>query len=306
MGKKFVCFGELVWDIFPSGPKLGGGPANLAFRLNSFGDEGILLTRIGDDNWGTDALKQLKNLNLSADNIQSDHEFPTGTVKIKVNDLGEADYFITPEVAFDHIEFTTEALKLVRNADCFCFGTLVQRYGISKNTLRELVHESPGVLKFLDLKLRENCYQKEILERSLEYADILRVKDKELLILKEELSLTGANLKDLAGELKNTYKIGIILVTMGQKGVFAIDNSGKFYSDPGYIVPVIDNVGSGVAFSAGFLHYYLNGSSIADAIRLGNAAGALVATTEGATVRFSLKEITGFMKKEKTRSGEFS
>ncbi len=306
MGKKIVCFGELVWDIFPSGPKLGGGPANLAFRLNSFGDDGYLLTRIGSDSWGDEARKQLKKLGVSGDNLQIDYEFPTGTVRIKVNETGEADYFITPEVAFDHIEFTAEALGLVRKADCFCFGTLVQRYGISKNTLRELLHESPGVLKFLDLKLRVNCYQKDIIEKSLECADIIRLKDKELYLLQEELSLKGSGLKELALELKTLYKLKIVLVTMGQKGVFAVDEKGTFYSDPGYLVRVVDNVGSGVAFSAGFLHFYLSGSSITEALRFGNAAGALVATTEGATVNFTMKSILGFMKKERTRSPEFS
>ena len=301
MGKKFVCFGELVWDLFSSGPKLGGGPVNLSFRLNSFGDEGFLLTRLGNDHLGNEAKKQLEKLGISTDNIQTDYEFPTGTVKILVNQAGEADYFITPEVAFDHIEFTAEALKFVRSADCFCFGTLVQRYGISKNTLRELVHESPDVLKFLDLKLRENCFQMEIIEKSLEFADIIRIKEKELFFLKDELQLRGLELKELAFELKTIYKIRIVLVTMGQKGVFAIDEAGDFFSDQGYIVNVVDNVGSGVAFSAGFLHLYLNGSSIMEALRFGNAAGAMVATTEGGTVDFSKKSITGFMRKSKNR-----
>jgi fructokinase len=33
MGKKIVAFGELIWDVFQDGKKLGGAPANLVYRV---------------------------------------------------------------------------------------------------------------------------------------------------------------------------------------------------------------------------------------------------------------------------------
>jgi len=60
-----------------------------------------------------------------------------------------------------------------------------------------------------------------------------------------------------------------------------------------------DNIGSGMAFSAGFLHYYLHGSSMQDALVFGNAAGALSATRLGATSPFTKKEVLRFMKKNR-------
>ena len=58
MSNKIVAFGELVWDIFTEGKELGGAPVNLVYRVNSFGDQGILLSRIGNDELGHEALAQ--------------------------------------------------------------------------------------------------------------------------------------------------------------------------------------------------------------------------------------------------------
>ena len=82
MGKKVVAFGEVVWDILPKQKILGGTPSNMVFRCNSFGEEGFLLSRIGDDELGNAALKRLTELGILDENVQIDYEFPTGTVNI--------------------------------------------------------------------------------------------------------------------------------------------------------------------------------------------------------------------------------
>ena len=143
MGKKIVAFGEIVWDILPNGKILGGTPSNMVFRSNRFGEEGFLLSRVGNDELGFAALEKLKELGISDENVQIDSEFPTGTVLVTFNKNGDPVFKVTLDVAFDHIEFSAEALKLAREADCLFFGLLPQRFGISKNTIRELIKESP-------------------------------------------------------------------------------------------------------------------------------------------------------------------
>ena len=105
MKKKIVAFGEVVWDILPNEKVLGGTPSNLVFRCNSFGERGFLLSRVGDDELGNEALEKLKELNISDDNVQLDTEFPTGTVHISFENDYDSRYVVTPDVAFDHIEF---------------------------------------------------------------------------------------------------------------------------------------------------------------------------------------------------------
>ncbi|HCY42697.1 MAG TPA: hypothetical protein DHV48_15325 [Prolixibacteraceae bacterium] len=295
MPKKIAAFGELLWDLLPAGKVLGGAPTNFIYRINSFGDQGTLLSKVGNDKAGRDARAALRNLGLSDENIQTDYEFPTGSVKVKIDEQGLVDFNIITDVAYDHIEINTEMIDAFSQADCVCFGTLVQRYGISKNTLRELIHESPDVVKFLDVNLRKKCYTAATLEDSLRMANILKANDEELLIVRDLLGLKNENLHNLAKEALETFKLDIILCTLGSNGAFCLTKNGFFYYDPGYQITLGDTVGSGDAFSAGFIHYFMNGQPIDEALRFGNAAGAMVATTTGATSPISKEQIIDFM-----------
>jgi len=295
MPKKIAAFGELLWDLLPNGKVLGGAPANFIYRINSFGDEGTLLSRVGNDKAGREAREALKNLGVSDENIQTDYEFPTGSVKVKFDAQGNPDFNIITDVAYDHIEINGEMMDAFSQADCVCFGTLVQRYGISKNTLRELIHESTDVVKFLDINLRKKCYTATTIEDSLRMTNILKTNDEELLIARELLGMKHENLKDLAQETIEKYNIDVLLCTLGSNGAFCLTKEDIFHYDPGYQINLADTVGSGDAFSAGFVHYYMNGFPIDDALRFGNAAGAMIATTTGATSPISKEEILNFM-----------
>ena len=295
MPRKIAAFGELLWDLLPSRKVLGGAPANFIYRINSFGDHGTLLSKVGNDKAGRVARETLRNMGVSDENVQTDYYFPTGSVKVKIDEFGNADYHILTDVAYDHIEINTEMMDAFSQADCVCFGTLVQRYGISKNTLRELIHEAPDVVKFLDINLRKKCYTATSIEDSLKMADILKTNDNELLITKELLGLKNGNLKKLAQEVIEKYNLKIILCTLGANGAFCITDKNEFFYDPGHEIELVDTVGSGDAFSAGFVHYYMNGHPINEALRFGNAAGAMVATTTGATTPIGKNEIISFM-----------
>jgi fructokinase len=296
MNKKIVAFGEVVWDILPNGKVLGGTPSNLVFRCNSFNEQGYLLSRVGDDDLGNEILDKLKELNISDENVQIDGEFPTGTVHITFEDDYDPRYIVTPDVAFDHIEFSAEALKLVRDADCLFYGLLPQRFGISKNTLRELIKESPDSIHFFDLKLFEHFFNVKVVENLLESSNIVRIKEKEIGFLSRELGLNDEDLTVFSTELSRKYKIDLILVTRGQNGVFAFHNKKGAFYDSGYQIDVVDNIGSGMAFCAGFLNYYLNGKTIEKALKFGNAAGALNTTKRGASSYFNKKNVLDFIR----------
>jgi len=302
MPKKIAAFGELLWDLLPSGKVLGGAPANFIYRINSFGDEGTLLSKVGNDQSGKDVRESLIRLGVSDENIQTDYEFPTGSVEVKIDEFGNADFNICTDVAYDHIEINSEMMEAFSEADCVCFGTLVQRYGISKNTLRELIHQSEGVVKFLDINLRRKCYTATSIEDSLLMANILKTNDEELKITKELLGLEQESLKDLAREVIENYNLDIVLCTLGSDGAFCLTRNLVLHYDAGYQVVLGDTVGAGDAFSAGFVHYYMNGFPIEEALRFGNASGALVATTTGATSPISKEEILEFMNAQHDRN----
>jgi fructokinase len=296
MGKKVVALGEVVWDILPDEKILGGTPLNMIFRCNLFGEKGHLLSRLGDDELGKETLKRLSELKISDANVQIDPVFSTGTVNIQFDRNNDPIYKVTPDVAFDHIEFTTEALKLARSADCLFFGLLPQRFGISKNTLRELINESPKSVKFFDLKLFEHFFDVRVVRNLLNSTNIVRIKEKEIDFLSERLKINANSLESFGKELSEKFELDIVLITRGFNGVFVSHKDNGAFYDSGYKIEMKDNIGSGMAFCAGFLHYYLNNKSILEALKFGNAAGALNATKPGATSYFDKKDVLNFMK----------
>jgi len=295
MCNKIVAFGELIWDVFQEGKTLGGAPANLVFRVTSLGDEGNLISRVGQDEAGKEALLKISKMHVSDRYVQVDPLHPTGNIMVKVGNEGRPDYHIEPELAFDFIALNDNLLQLVREADCLCFGTLVQRHPVSRNTLRTLLNETPGTLKYLDLKLRKNWYTTGVIEDSLRIANILRVKENELYLLKNELSLFEYETKSLAKELITEYNLDIVLVTQSKSGAFAMDKEGRYFEDRGYVIDLIDTVGAGVAFSAGFLHVYLEQNDMEAALRFGNACGALTSETHGGSSPILKKQILELM-----------
>ena len=54
-----VCWGELVWDLLPDGPRLGGALANVAYHVVRLGGRAVLVTRVGDDELGRQAITRL-------------------------------------------------------------------------------------------------------------------------------------------------------------------------------------------------------------------------------------------------------
>lgn len=298
---KIVAYGELLWDLLPSGKVLGGAPANFIFRINTFGDEGVLITRLGNDEPGKKAREAVIAIGLSDEHIQTDYEFPTGTVNVKIDAKGSPEFTIIRDVAYDHIELSSEMTEQVRQADCLYFGSLIQRYGISKNTLRELVKESGNAIKFLDINLRKDCYTRETIRESLATANILKINDEELFQVKLLTGLYCNDIRNMAGELVSRFGIDLVLVTLGAKGAFLISRNNDMCYSAGHKVKLVDTVGSGDAFSAGFIHSYLSGENLQASLDFGNASGALAATTKGATVPFSKTDVLNFMEQSHER-----
>jgi len=91
-----------------------------------------------------------------------------------LDDKGNPEYFIVPKVAYDFIEVTRELLQLAAEADCICFGTLVQREEASRLSIASPARCGGRAVKFLDINLRQDCYFRETITESLSKANILK------------------------------------------------------------------------------------------------------------------------------------
>ena len=289
---KIVAFGEILWDLLPQGRTLGGAPFNFAYRVNSLGDTAFPVSRLGRDPLGREAWDLVTSFGIDPSCLQWDNAFPTGTVQVSFDADNNPDFLIVPSVAYDFIESTPALEQIAQSADCLCFGTLIQRSEVSRNSLRRLLQSAASSRKLLDVNLRKDCFTSETVTQSIEFADIVKLNDKEVVAVAEMLGLPALALPELAPEMARRCSLEAVVVTLGQKGVFAASREGQLVYVPGFRVPVVDSVGSGDAFSAGFVNRLLRGATLNEACVFGNLMGAVSATKRGGTAPISSDEIT--------------
>ncbi|MCX8036910.1 MAG: carbohydrate kinase [Candidatus Sumerlaeia bacterium] len=302
MRKTILAYGEVLWDLLPTGPKLGGAPFNFAYRVHSLGDRGLIASRVGSDDLGRRARERMAALGMDLAYLQTDGQKPTGTVHITLENK-KPDYFIVPDVAYDTIAPTPELLALAPACDCICYGTLAQRSPIARATLEKLLDcAGRPPVKLLDINLRKDCFTRETVTASLERADILRLNDDEARFLSEFLGLGTSRLPDFCETMMRRYTLQLCLVTLGESGAFVARANGEAVYTPGYRVEVVDPCGCGDAFTAGFIHRWLRGDPLPRCCELGNALGAMVAMQPGATEPITDEAIQQFLAADRPRT----
>lgn len=286
-----IAFGEVLWDILPSGKKLGGAVANCAYRLHQLGTPVSFVSRIGDDELGKEALDILKEKGLPCPMLQMDSHKPTGTVDVSVSPEGDADYVINKDVAYDYIESNEALLKAASTAKALVFGNLIQRELTSRNTLYELLDAAPQALKIVDINLRKDCYSEETVRQSLARTDIVKLNDKEVQVVSSLIGLKAADKESFCSEVLETFDVSTVLVSLGAQGVYAHDKKEGPIKIQGYPAKVADTVGAGDNFTAGFVHKRLIGADLQQSCEFGNLIGAIVATKTGGMPSLSMDEI---------------
>ena len=265
-------------EIIPSGKALGGAPANFAYHATRLGEEGWAVSAIGPDALGREIMdiveaKRLKSLISVTDK-------PTGTVQVELDAKGVPTYTIMEDVAWDNIPFTPEMEALARRADAVCFGSLVQRMASRASVLRFLRATRPGALKVFDINLRQHYYSREVLEESLQLADILKINDEEIRIVAD---MFGLGDDDVAAcrALIDRYALRLVILTKGADGSEVI-TTDEVILQPAGEAQVVDTVGAGDSFTAAFVVAYLQGKSLAEAQRLASDTAAYVCSRKGA------------------------
>ena len=287
-----VCFGEVLWDVFPSHKKIGGAPLNVALRMNSLGIATTIISRIGKDEDGDNIISFLKDQEVSFDSIQVGEENKTGVVNVMINEKGNASYDILYPSSWDKITLTNEMIKKVTESDVFIFGSLICRDEISRSTLYTLLDKAK--YKVLDANLRTPYYTMEALNELMSKADFIKFNDEELWEISRKLESPynsfEQNIKFLA-EKTNTKQV---CVTKGAFGAVLYHND-KFYYNSGYFIKVVDTVGAGDSFLATLIVRLLRGKSPQKSLNYACAIGALVAGQEGANPKISDTEIQKYM-----------
>ena len=300
-----LAVGEILWDLLPTGPRLGGAMANFALGCAQLGLASRLISCVGEDERGDEALASLEATRAGGGVrffdtalIQRTPSAPTGVVDVVFGADGRPAYDIALPAAWDHLKLTAEALAASAGARAICFGTLAQRSEPSRATLRQLVTATPdSCLRVFDANVRAPFLSEEVLRWSLAHATAAKISDEELDVVSGASGGAGfapevggaaavPSAEACGRALLAAYpNLQVLAVTMGPHGSLLLTRDQADYHK-GFPIAVKDTVGAGDAFTAGFVHAWLAGAPLRAVNEVGNLCGSFVASQEGATPVF--------------------
>ncbi len=278
-----VGLGEVLWDVLPSGKVLGGAPANFAYMTNVLGDQGIVASRVGDDDLGREARKAMQELGLSTSYVQQDERHETGTATVVIDHGGQPTFTIREQVSWDFLEWTQAWEELSAKTDVVCFGSLAQRAATAAVAIERFLQNTPkGALRICDVNLRQPFYNKDVLRKSFRHAHIAKLNEHEILEVSSLFKLGAGREETLARKLLQEFELRLVCVTRGARGSLLV-SKGQTIEHPGFRVKVADAVGAGDAFTACLAHEYLHGRDLGQISEAANRFASWVATQTGAT-----------------------
>lgn len=295
--KEIVCFGEVLWDVFPDGTKIiGGAPLNVALHWINQGGIASIISKVGADLNGQELINHLEQYDRLKLLLDKDKIHPTGIVQVNLDDNKNAKYHIEHPSAWDYIELKKEIIETCKNADALIFGSLSSRSHESKKTLLYLLEISK--YNVFDVNLRAPFYSKEVIVPLLNKAHLIKLNEEEL---PEVLKVLGHRHKhDLSENLRTFAEITeteSICLTLGERGAI-LYFKGSIYYQQSYKIDILDTVGAGDSFLSALVHGILNSNAPEQILKKACAVGAIVASSKGATPYLNIEEIDLLINKE--------
>ncbi len=282
MNEIVVGMGETLWDVLPEGKKIGGAPANFAYHVSQFGLPSCVVSAIGDDALGKEIIENFTSKGL--DQLIAEVPYPTGTVQVEIDQTGIPLYDIKENVAWDNIPYTEHLDALAKRTKAVCFGSLAQRNVVSRETINHFLDTMPkddDSLIVFDVNLRQGFYNKEILCKSMQNCNILKINDEELITVSRMFGYPGIDLQDKCWILLGKYNLKMLILTCGINGSYVF-TPGNVSFQPTPKVEVADTVGAGDSFTAAFIASILKGKSVTEAHTIAVKTSAFVCTQKGA------------------------
>lgn len=307
-------FGQAVsFDI-----NYGGAEANVAFSLAQFGHQVLYVSKIPANPIGDSAIQSIRKLGVDCSHIVR------GGKRLGIYYLENGASIRPSSVVYDRADSSITEAKveefdfdvIFKGADLFHVSgiTAVISEKAALVTLAAMkAAKRHGVCVSLDLNYRaklwtEQVEQKQVFMSSLmEYVDIcfgnaldatkcLGYKDEETDFLNSDYSVCVSD-ENMAKVVKH-YGLTYLITTLRNnvsasynEWSAAISDGKKLYKGGEYHLDIVDRVGGGDAFAAGFLHGYLAGKSMGVALEFGIAAAAIKHTIPGDLNYISIDEV---------------
>jgi fructokinase len=288
---RVLGIGELLWDLFPDGPRLGGAPFNVVANMRRLNHPAAFVTAVGDDELGRSAVAAVGELGVDTTFISVAPDLPTGTVAVTPDPVEGHRFTIGSPAAYESIggsgTLVTRLLDLVPEA--LVYGTLAQRSPAVRGLTHRVATEIRPVNRLYDVNLRDGSWTGDLVLDLLSDATVVKLNGDEAVVLAGLLG-SAATGRALATALAARYGIERLCITRGAAGATLLVG-GDEYTVEGIHVEVVDTVGAGDAFAAGLLHGLLRDDTPEVALAFANRLGALVASRAGALPVWSAAEL---------------
>ncbi|BCR80884.1 carbohydrate kinase family protein [Arachnia rubra] len=291
---RFVVCGEALIDLLPGeqvssaetrwSALCGGGPLNTALALARLGEDSHFLGRLGGDSFGAQLERYLQDNHVAMDLAVRTAD-PTSVAVVSLDAEGRASYTFhfqnTSNFGWRAGEFPE-----LRENDWLHFGSIGTISGPGARAVLNFVRSTPASLSY-DINVRPT-----VLPDRFEYfqrveqliaavgagGGIVKASDEDISWLVDD-----PDPLPYAEAWCAEYGLALCIVTTGPDGAVAIKPDGRQICVAGHSIELVDTVGAGDTFMAGFLAAYARRpDEVESALRWGAAASALVCTRQGA------------------------
>jgi fructokinase len=265
-----ACWGELVWDRFEDASGdgsatparyLGGSAAAIAAHLSVLGARARLVSAVGDDDEGEDALHELEGRGLDVASVLHVNGLNTASVKIRLEEGGEPAYARDQRLAWDELDFTEPLTRALKGANGLVFGLFAQGNCLDLTMLDRAI-ASAGRPEFVacDLNLRRPV-PAEVLFQIANTADLIKLNHVEHVRAAQVLGVPEPERLLLA-----CGRVQWIALTRGSAGAELFTRAARERRAGARGLTIVDTVGAGDALMAALTRCFLQGLSPSQAL----------------------------------------
>lgn len=244
-----LIVGEVLFDCFPDGNVvLGGAPFNVAWHLQGFGLNPLMVSAVGHDENGRRVLDAMHKWGMDQSGIQVLERFPTGQVTVSLQD-GQPSYEICADQAYDNINSDLLVQQLNdAEVSLLYHGSLIARTEHSRSLL-ESVKNTCNAPIYIDVNLRPPWWELGVVKNTLTNARWVKLNEDELLTIMEVSDDSTTSLFEYARDFLDEFDLGLVIVTQGELGAFCVSSDDMISGTP-VEANVVDTVGAGDSFAA--------------------------------------------------------
>jgi sugar/nucleoside kinase (ribokinase family) len=256
---------------------LGSSSAITAHNLAVFGSRIGFITRVGRDALGQAALDRLRAASVDVSRISRSANLDTGLTVLLAH--GGPRHILTYPGCMAEMSLAHLDLDYLKSAPHFHLSSYFLHRALVPQ-IPQLFHElkSAGLTISLDTNDDPTDLWQDGIQEAMDLVDVLMPNER------EACKLAGTEDVEAAIDVLSD-RVPLLVVKRGAKGATAMA-AGRSVSIPAISVEMVDPVGAGDSFNAGFLNQYVKGRSLSDCLSYGNLAAACSTTKVGGTEAF--------------------